>query len=114
MKFSDFLSNMKNGYEKLISFNKNWKAYFLYLQEHCSGTFDEQSEYFDRLAEYLNVSDHTAQDIWYSNQRSWFKPEMVDVMIDMDRNPDKYSFHPIYTSGAFIWDSVNKKFIPEV
>lgn len=72
---------------------------------------DEPDTFFANLAKEFGVSDSTAYDIWYAPQRSWYKPEMMDEIVRLDKVTDE--FFPNYYSGSFDWDEVNKKFIPE-
>lgn len=62
------------------------------------------------LAQYLGCSENTAMDIWYARQRSWFKKEMVQALIDLEKAPPG-TFRPRLTTGEFAWDSRNCRFI---
>lgn len=70
-------------------------------------------EFCKGLAKYLGCSTDCALDIWYARQRSWFRPEMIQALIDLDSSTDPMVFRPCLPSGEFVWDVVNKKFIPE-
>lgn len=88
-KYQAFQNNWETLYETICQDKKypNWE--------------DEQACYFTALSEEFNVPD--AVDIWYAPQRSWYKPEMMNVIVDMLRNPEKYDFHPNFTSHDFEW-----------
>ena len=88
--------------DRYIEFCKNWK---------CDDPENEVALLFESLQNLFDVSPAGAMDIWYAPQRSWYVPEMMDVIIDMDKNPQKYDFIPVLTSGDFDWDQVNKKFV---
>ena len=70
---------------------------------------DDQDDFFENLAKEFNVSVGTAYNIWYAPQRSWYKPEMMDEIIRLDKVGAE-QFHPCFASGEFKWDG--NKFIP--
>jgi hypothetical protein len=83
--------------------------YLQFCREHAN---DEQEAFFDALAVKFGVNYSTALNIWYAEQRSWFKPEMIAELIRLDKaGPEE--FRPILASGEFEWDEVNCKFVPE-
>jgi len=88
------------------------KNYDKYLEFCQSNKNVEESEFFSKLAQMFDISIGTAYKIWYAEQRSWFKPEMVDAIIALDKAPLK-EFRPLFCSGEFERDVENKKFIPE-
>lgn len=96
-KYKKFISEWANTYSKICEEKSyvNWE--------------DEQAVFFTELDNLFNV--HDSINIWYAPQRSWYKPEMMDVIVDMIKNPDNYDFIPNFYTGEFDWDHENKKFV---
>lgn len=86
------------GYEKYIRFCEQ-------------NTTLGECEFFDKLAEELQVSRKTALDIWYAHQRSWFEPEMVDELIRLDKAEGE--FKPILGTREFVWKDGKFHPLPE-
>ncbi len=86
-----------NNYQKYLKFCKNHKR-------------NQVDDFFDALAKEFNVTEGTTYQIWYAEQRSWFKPEMIDELIRLD-NPEVPGFRPNLGSGEFDWE--DGKFVPE-
>lgn len=80
--------------------NTKHEIYLQFCRDHID---DSQDKFFDALCEKFNISMNCALDIWYAEQRSWFDPKMIDVLIDMHHNPQNYSFFPSLSSGEFTW-----------
>lgn len=126
MNFSVFkdASKMESGFQKLHYFVSNWEEF--YEQEKPTPTKDmseedilelgytEQNDWFEQMSQYLNCSINAALDLTYGLERSWFKTEMIETILDMDRNPNNYEFKPILATGEFEWDETNRRFIPDV
>lgn len=116
MNFSDYCEDQSISlegmgvYEKFQTFRIYWNSFLKFIDFRED---DDTVLYFEELMRLLDVSHHTACDLWYANQRSWFKPEMAEVIVDMEKNKEKYNYFPILTRGDFAWDSVNRRFIPE-
>lgn len=68
----------------------------------------EQEDFFNRLMGLFNIKNDTAYNIWYAEQRSWFKPEMIDELIRLDHNNEE---QPNLLAGDFEW--INGKFVAE-
>ncbi len=86
----------KTKYEKMVDFYEK-------------STLDDNA-FFEGLAKELDISFDAAIDIWYAEQRSWFKPEMVDELCRLDKV--KGEFRPALYSGEFGWDEESKRFTP--
>lgn len=71
----------------------------------------ERVEYFAKLSELFDCQIHTVIDIWYAEQRSWFKPEMIDELLRLDKVPPGSEFRPNLCSGEFEWR--DGRFVPE-
>ncbi len=85
-----------------------YEKYLKFCKEHYH---DSSEQFFERLAIEFNLTGFAAFDIWYAVQRSWFQPKMMDVLIDMYQNPEKYTFIPNILRHDFIWDG--EKFLPD-
>lgn len=85
----------------------NYDKFISFLRKHKD---DSWNAFFDNLAKEFDVSQSTAYSIWYAEQRSWFRPEMIDELIRLDKAP-KEEFRPSLASGEFQWK--NGKFLPE-
>jgi hypothetical protein len=88
----------------------NYEKLKMYLNSDDSPR--EFMAFIDLLANLLNISDNTALSIWYAEQRSWFKPGMVDELIRLD-DPNAVGFRPNLGSGEFTWNDNKKCFEPE-
>lgn len=79
--------------------------------EFCTNNSKANTEtFFTGLQRLFNISEASAMDIWYAAQRSWFKPEMVDELIRLDKAGE---WRPNLQSGEFIWNSETNRFLPE-
>ncbi len=77
--------------------------------DYCDGNKMEQEEFYQGIMDLFNVSYGTAMNLWYAPQRSWFKEEMFDELIRLDKVKDE--FIPNLCSGEFEWEG--NKFIPD-
>lgn len=87
-------------------------AYQQYQQFCKNHAKDSETNFFNALMKEFNVSYDTALDIWYAPQRSWFRSEMMEAIIALDKL-EPGEFIPCFASGEFKWDAVNKKFLPQ-
>jgi hypothetical protein len=106
-----------NAHEVLAELQKSWDKIWedekkAQVIGHSIVSSDEQSAFFQILASRLNCSAASAMMLWYADQRSWYEPEMADVIVDIGNYPNRYDYMPNFTSGDFIWDRENKRFIP--
>jgi len=98
-----------SSYEKVCEYYRNYPDICKDLGIlNC----DEISGFIQGLSKYLGCNESTAMDIWYARQRSWFKNEMVQALIDLEKAPVG-TFRPNLTSGEFEWDDQNHCFIKE-
>jgi hypothetical protein len=86
----------------------NYEKYPQSFNEHKDKEWDE---FFFSMAQDLSCSFSTVYNIWYANQRSWFKPDMVEALIKLEKEPD--AFQPHLISGDFDWDDNTKRFVPD-
>lgn len=86
------------SYEKLVEIVEEQDPFFVDMM--VSGEF--------------KIGLQTATDILYIKNKHWFKPEMVDELINIDHEGRfDHVFYPnVYNESEFGWDNVNKKFIP--
>lgn len=84
----------------------NYEKYDQYCRENASA---EEKGFFGGICALFNVSIETAYNLWYAEQRSWFKEEMFDELIRLDGKTDE--FQPCLATGEWAWK--NGKFVPE-
>lgn len=87
-------------------------TYEKYLDFLSQNQNSNESEIFNGISELFKISLQTVMMIWYMDSRSWFKPEMIDalILLDKEKSPE---FVPNIFSGEFAWDDENKKFVPD-
>lgn len=88
------------NYEKLIEIIEDNDAFFVDML--VSGTF--------------KIGVQTAADILHIKDKTWFEPEMIDELIELDhKGRFEHTFYPnVYNETEFHWDSTTKKFTPPV
>lgn len=89
-----------DAYQKLLSFYQNKANRKMTTQD-----------FFAEMAHEFQCSENTALLIWYAEQRSWFDPNMIDVLITMERQGKEL---PNLVSGDFRWDAENKTFTEDL
>jgi hypothetical protein len=67
---------------------------------------DSEQDFFQNLANEFDVSVGTAYNIWYAPQRSWYKPEMMEEIIRLDKCKLE-EFFPNFYTGEFKWNGKN-------
>lgn len=98
LRYQEFLSSWETRYKKICEEKTvpNWE--------------DEQAVFFTELNEFFDVPN--SLNIWYAPQRSWYRPEMMNIIVNMSRNPDKYDFLPNFGTGDFTWNVEELRFEP--
>lgn len=81
-------------------------TYNLYLKFCEENKQSGEDRFFCKLAQEFDCSVNCSYLFWFAEQRSWFKPEMIDELIRMDKNGEDF---PNLLSGDFRWE--NNKFL---
>ncbi len=86
-----------------VPLHDTYNEYLKFCKENCNLTEDQ---FFEELQTEFRADYLTILDIWYSCQRSWFKPFMAEVMLIMgqEKNHPVYNFKPMFTLGEHKWN----------
>lgn len=70
--------------------------------------FEDESDFFSNVAADLGCDEQAAENLWYAQQRSWYRAEMADIIL---HDPDIINK---INNEEVVWNITTKKFETKV